>query len=135
MVIIPGVEVDNRPLAGICDRSGIAGLQVFGSQPHRTAGPDSDIDVLYTLRPGRRPGWQIGQLADEFTELSGRRADLVSPRCLAVEFTRRATPVQSAGIAALRPGLGCRISLRLRKPCHSTTIVIDRYFGGGHVPC
>ena len=55
MLIIAGVEVDEGRLAGICNRYGIAKLQIFGSQARGTAGPDSDIDVLYTLRPGR--GW------------------------------------------------------------------------------
>jgi len=82
MLIIPGVEVDERRLADICDRYGIAELQVFGSQARGTAGPGSDIDVLYTLRPGRRLGWEIEQLADELTALFGRRVDLVSLRSL-----------------------------------------------------
>jgi hypothetical protein len=38
--------------------------------------------VLYTLQPGRRLGWEIGQLADELTDLFGRRVDLVSSRAL-----------------------------------------------------
>lgn len=58
-MIIPGVEVDDGRLADICDRYGIAELQIFGSQARGTAGPYSDIDVLYTLRPGRRLGWEI----------------------------------------------------------------------------
>ena len=78
MVIILGVEVDDGRLADICDRYGIAELQIFGSQARGTAGPDSDIDVLYTLSPGRRLGWEIEQVADELTELFGRRVDLVS---------------------------------------------------------
>ena len=82
MLIIPGVEVDEGRLAGICDRYGIAGLQIFGSQARGTAAPDSDIDVLYTLRPGRRLGWEIEQLADELSELLGHRVDLVSRRSL-----------------------------------------------------
>ena len=82
MVIIPGVKVDDGRLADICDRYGIAELQIFGSQARGTAGPDSDIDVLYTLRPGRRLGWEIEQVADELTELFGRRVDLVSLRSL-----------------------------------------------------
>jgi uncharacterized protein len=82
MLIISGVEVDERRLADICDRYGIAELQVFGSQARGTAGPGSDIDVLYTLRPGRRLGWEIEQLADELTALFGRRVDLVSLRSL-----------------------------------------------------
>ena len=82
MLIIPGVDVDERRLAAICDRYGIAELQIFGSQARGTAGPGSDIDVLYTLRPGRRLGWEIEQLADELTALFGRRVDLVSLRSL-----------------------------------------------------
>jgi predicted nucleotidyltransferase len=82
MLITPGVEVDEARLADICDRYGIAELQIFGSQARGTAGPDSDIDVLYTLRPGRRLGWEIEQLADELSELFGRRVDVVSLRSL-----------------------------------------------------
>jgi hypothetical protein len=53
MLIIPGAEVDEGRLADICDRYGIAELQIFGSRARGTAGPDSDIDIdiLYTLRP------------------------------------------------------------------------------------
>jgi uncharacterized protein len=82
MVIVPGVDVDEERLADICDRYGIAELQVYGSQTRGTAGPASDIDVLYALRPGRRLGWEIEQLADELTGLFGRRVDLVSLRSL-----------------------------------------------------
>ena len=82
MLIIPGVEVDEARLADICDRYGVAKLEIFGSQARGTAGPDSDIDVLYTLRPGRRLGWEIEQFADELTELFGRQVDLVSLRSL-----------------------------------------------------
>jgi uncharacterized protein len=82
MLIIAGVEVDEGRLADICNRYGIAELQMFGSQARGTAGPDSDIDVLYTLRPGRRLGWEIEKLADELSELFGHRVDLVSLRSL-----------------------------------------------------
>ena len=82
MLIIPGVEIDEERLANICDRYGIARLEIFGSQARGTARPDSDIDVLYTLRPGRRLGWEIEQLADELGELFGHRVDLVSLRSL-----------------------------------------------------
>jgi hypothetical protein len=82
MVIIPGVEVDEARLADICLRYGIGELKVFGSQARGEARPDSDIDVLYTLRPGHRLGWEIEQLTDELAELFGRRVDLVSLRAL-----------------------------------------------------
>jgi hypothetical protein len=82
VLIIPGAEVDEARLAAICDRYGIAELKIFGSQARGTALPGSDIDILYTLRPGRRLGWEIEQLADELTELFGGRVDLVSSRAL-----------------------------------------------------
>jgi uncharacterized protein len=78
MLIIPGVEVDEARLAAICDKYGIAELKVFGSRARGQAAPDSDIDILYALRPGRRLGWEIEQLADELGELFGHRVDLVS---------------------------------------------------------
>jgi uncharacterized protein len=82
VLIIPGAEVDEARLAAVCDRYGIAELKVFGSRVRGTARPDSDIDILYTLRPGRRLGWEIEQLADELAELFGRQVDLVSVRAL-----------------------------------------------------
>jgi predicted nucleotidyltransferase len=82
MRIAPDVEVDDRELAVVCDRYGIAELKVFGSRVRGTARPDSDIDVLYVLRPGQKLGWEIEQLADELSGLLGHRVDLVSLRAL-----------------------------------------------------
>jgi uncharacterized protein len=82
MLITPGVEADEARLAAICDKYGIAELRVFGSRARGQAAPDSDIDILYTLRPGRRLGWEIEQLADELGELFGHRVDLVSLHAL-----------------------------------------------------
>lgn len=82
VLTVSGAEIDGAQLAAICDRYGIAELKIFGSRARGTARPDSDIDVLYTLRPGRRLGWEIEQLADELAELLGRPVDLVSARSL-----------------------------------------------------
>ena len=82
MLIIRGAEVDEARLAAICGRYGIAELKIFGSQARGTAQPDSDIDILYTLQPGHRLGWEIEQLTDELAELFGGRVDLVSARAL-----------------------------------------------------
>jgi uncharacterized protein len=79
---LPGVTVDEARLADVCARYGIARLLVFGSVARGTATPDSDIDVLYELEPGRRLGWEIEQLADELAALFGRRVDLVPPATL-----------------------------------------------------
>jgi predicted nucleotidyltransferase len=82
MMISPGIEADEARLAAICNKYGIAELKIFGSRARGEGRPDSDIDVLYTLLPGRRLGWDIEQLADELTELFGRQVDLVSLRSL-----------------------------------------------------
>ncbi len=82
VITILGASVDETRLAAICSRYGIAELQIFGSGARDQARPDSDIDILYTLQPGHRLGWEIEQLADELGELFGRRIDLVSKRAL-----------------------------------------------------
>jgi len=82
MLITPDIEIDEGRLADICDRYGIAELRIFGSQARGAVGPASDIDVLYTLRPNRRLGWEIEQLTNELSELFGRRVDLGSLQSL-----------------------------------------------------
>lgn len=79
---VPGVTLDEGRLAELCERYGIARLLVFGSVARGTTGPDSDIDVLYELRPGRRLGWEIEQLNDELAGVLGRPVDLVSAAAL-----------------------------------------------------
>ena len=82
MMSVDGVQVDEERLAAIADRYGISELRIFGSRARRTGRPDSDIDILYTLQPGCRLGWEIEQLADELGDLFGRHVDLVSMRAL-----------------------------------------------------
>jgi hypothetical protein len=82
VTFIAGVEINEARLAAICGRYGIAELQLFGSRARGTARPDSDIDVLYVLQPGRRLGWEIEQLADDLGDVFGRPVDLVSARAL-----------------------------------------------------
>lgn len=69
-------------LALVCQRYGVARLEVFGSVSRGQAGPGSDVDVLYELEPGRRLGWEIEDLADELTLVLGRPVDLVSRRAI-----------------------------------------------------
>ena len=85
-------------------------------------------DLLDAAPPQRRSPvtWRLRR-AEELA--SGNFPLIWVRRCGAgrvVRAARRAAPVQSAGIAALRPGSGCRISLTLRKHCHSTSLVTER---------
>jgi predicted nucleotidyltransferase len=75
-------DVDLERVAEICRRYGVAELAVFGSRVRGDAGPTSDIDLLYTLAPGRHLGFSINRLEDELSEAFGCSADLVSKRAL-----------------------------------------------------
>ncbi|WP_202616271.1 nucleotidyltransferase family protein [Actinomyces sp. 432] len=66
----------------MCQRFGIATLDVFGSVARGQASSSSDIDLLYQLQPGRSLGWEIEDLSDELAALFGRPVDLVSRRSL-----------------------------------------------------
>ena len=75
-------EIDVERLGAVCQRYGIARLEVFGSAARGTAHSGSDIDLLYTLAPGARLGWAIEDLAVELEHILGRPVDLVSRRAL-----------------------------------------------------
>ena len=74
--------VDQERLRELCERYGIASLEVFGSVARGDAGPDSDIDLLFSLKPGMRLGWEIEDLTEGLSEILGRRVDLVSRRAI-----------------------------------------------------
>jgi uncharacterized protein len=79
---LPVLDVDRDRLREICARYGIAALWVFGSIARGSATPESDVDLLYVLLPGRRLGWDVEQLSDELADLFGRPVDLVSRAAL-----------------------------------------------------
>jgi predicted nucleotidyltransferase len=76
------VDVDVEELREVCTRYQVSRLEVFGSVGRGEASPESDVDVLYELAPGARLGWNIETLADELSELFGRRVDLISRNAL-----------------------------------------------------
>ena len=82
MLSVAGIVVDEERLTAISEQYGVAELIVFGSAARDDMRGDSDIDVLYTLRPGSRLGWDIEQLADELAGVFGRPVDLVSRQAL-----------------------------------------------------
>lgn len=76
------VTLDAQRLRSVCERYGVARLEVFGSFIRGTADADSDIDLLYTLAPEVRLGWEIEDLSEELSSILGRVVDLVSTRAL-----------------------------------------------------
>ena len=82
IVTIAGTAVDRARLAEVCERYGVAELSVFGSVARGDVRPESDLDLLYVLRPGRHLGFSINRLEDELADLFGRPIDLVSKAAL-----------------------------------------------------
>lgn len=64
----------------MCERYGVASLEVFGSVARGEDGAGSDVDLLYVLKPGVRLGFRLFDLEDELTDLFGRPVDLVARR-------------------------------------------------------
>lgn len=72
----PAVDVDQ--LREMCERYGVASLEVFGSVSQgEEAGPDSDIDLLYVLKPGARLGFTFFELEDALAGVFRRPVDLL----------------------------------------------------------
>lgn len=94
------VAIDADLLRDICRRYGIASLEVFGSVAQGLEREGSDIDLLYTLLPGARLGWEIDDLADELAGVFGRKVDLIARKALHPllrdEVLRGARPVYAA---------------------------------------
>jgi len=76
------LDINQESLLELCMRYGLAELAVFGSVARGGARADSDVDLLYTLKPGIQIGWAINDLNDELEVLIGRRVDLVSKKNL-----------------------------------------------------
>jgi predicted nucleotidyltransferase len=70
------IAVDAERLREVCERYGVARLEVFGSVRRGDDRPDSDIDLLYQLKPGARLGFSLFRLEDELSDLFGRPVDL-----------------------------------------------------------
>ncbi|MGL5930025.1 MAG: nucleotidyltransferase family protein [Dermatophilaceae bacterium] len=72
------LDVDPERLREVCERYGVASLEVFGSFARGEHRLDSDVDLLYVLKPGARLGFRLFDLEDELATLLGRPVDLVA---------------------------------------------------------
>jgi antitoxin HigA-1 len=74
----PRVDLDPGGLADLCKRHHILWLALFGSVLREDFSPDSDIDMLVTFLPGAKVSlFDLVEIGDELSELTGRRVDLV----------------------------------------------------------
>ena len=76
------VDVDPERLREVCERYGVASLEVFGSVARGENRPDSDVDLLYVLKPEARLGFRLFDLEDELATLFGRSVDLVARKAI-----------------------------------------------------
>jgi predicted nucleotidyltransferase len=77
------IDFDPNRLANFCQCHGIARLELFGSALGPDFRPDSDVDLLATLRPDAGPtllDWAEMQIG--LAEIFGRPVDLVSRRAI-----------------------------------------------------
>ncbi len=74
------MEIDVERLREVCERYGIASLEVFGSVARGEDRGDSDIDLLYVLKPDVRLGFRLFDFEDELADLFGRSVDLIARR-------------------------------------------------------
>ena len=72
------ISVGTDRLREVCERYGVSRLDVFGSVARGEAGPTSDIDLLYELKPGTRLGFSFFELEDELARILERPVDLVA---------------------------------------------------------
>lgn len=75
-------DADQVRLREVCERYGVASLEVFGSVARGEDRQDSDIDLLYVLKPDVRLGFRLFDLEDELAEIFDRPVDLVARRAV-----------------------------------------------------
>jgi len=92
--------VDTGRLRRICEQYGVASLEVFGSVSRGEDTAESDIDLLYVLKPDTQLGFEIFDLEDALADLFGRPVDLVSRhyinRHLRTQIVHDARPLYAA---------------------------------------
>jgi predicted nucleotidyltransferase len=80
-VLPPPVQSKRQEILKLAARHGARRLRLFGSMARGEARPDSDVDFLVDLEPGRTL-LDLGALLMDLQDLLGRRVDLVEPRAL-----------------------------------------------------
>lgn len=77
----PLIETHRSEILALAERHGVFDVRVFGSMARGDADPDSDVDLLVSLSPGRT-GLALGGLLMDVQDLLQRRVDVVTEGCL-----------------------------------------------------
>jgi predicted nucleotidyltransferase len=91
----PSLDDLRTVVRSVCENSGVARVDLFGSASIGAAKAGSDIDLMVDFLPGREIGLlEMGALKEDLEERLGCRVDLVTRR--AVERSRN--PIRRAAI-------------------------------------
>ncbi len=82
------VKENRSDILRIAARHGARNLRVFGSVARGDAGPDSDLDILVNMEPGRSL-FDMGELLVDLQDLLGCTVDIVSERGLRPRIRKR----------------------------------------------
>jgi predicted nucleotidyltransferase len=77
MEIDPSIREKREEILQAAARHGARGVRIFGSFARGEAEPDSDLDVLVDLEPGRNL-FDLGGLLMDLQDILGRRVDVVT---------------------------------------------------------
>ncbi|MFD4354273.1 nucleotidyltransferase family protein [Nocardia sp. NPDC058518] len=69
-------------LRALCEKYDVVELSVFGSVARGSDGPDSDVDLLYLLKPDTQIGLEFFGFQEELEDLLGRKVDVVPKKYL-----------------------------------------------------
>jgi predicted nucleotidyltransferase len=82
----PRISLPKKRIAEFCRKHHINKLAIFGSVLRPDFRADSDIDVLVEFDPDHIPGLTFFAMAEELSEILGRKVDLNTPQCLSRYF-------------------------------------------------
>lgn len=99
--VIPNLTVPIEAIADFCQRWNITEFALFGSVLRADFRPDSDVDVLITVREGYRLTFsKLAAMEDELERLFGCSVDLLTRRSIedSPNYLRRKSILASAQV-------------------------------------
>ena len=97
----PSIDVPIEAIAEFCRRWDITEFALFGSVLREDFGPESDVDVLVSYRPGTRISLQrLVAMEDELAELFQRKVDLIDREAVVASpnYIRRREVLRTAQV-------------------------------------
>lgn len=83
------ITINDEALRDFCTHNHILQLSLFGSVLRDDFTQESDVDVLVEFEKDAHIGWEIVTIADELSDLFGRKVDLLTPMALSRHFRNR----------------------------------------------